>query len=259
MKNAPTFARNAPVLGRENLSVRVSEFLVDHIRRNRLKSGDKVPSEIQASTTLKISRGIVREAYRSLQAAGVIEIESGRRPRVGALKNTAFTQLLRHALSTQQASTDESLDLRQAVEVRAAELAAVRRNDDQISMLRNAADGMRRTQKTPDDFVQYDIQFHQVIGEATGNILFQLVSGGLRESLETSIRAGLERRTTQTQLERVVETHEAIVDAIEAQQSTRAGYLMTIHFDEAKNALRGLFPDQPKIKDIRQGNLVGVA
>jgi DNA-binding GntR family transcriptional regulator len=58
--------------------------------------------------------------------------------------------------------------------------------------------------------------------------------------METSIRAGLESRTNRRQLTRIVETHSAIVDAIESRQTTRAGYIMKIHFDEAKDALRGV-------------------
>ena len=58
--------------------------------------------------------------------------------------------------------------------------------------------------------------------------------------METSIRAGLESRTNRVQLTRIVETHSAIVDAIASRQATRAGYIMKVHFDEAKDALRGV-------------------
>jgi GntR family transcriptional regulator, transcriptional repressor for pyruvate dehydrogenase complex len=102
-----------------------------------------------------------------------------------------------------------------------------------------AVAGMRRTQRNPDRFVPHDICFHETIGKATGNPLFALLAGPLRECLGVSIRAGLESRTTQAQLSRVVDTHAAIVDAIEAQLAMKAADLMIVHFEEAKDALRG--------------------
>ena len=45
-----------------NLSERVTKHLVRYIRENGLRTGDKVPSEVQASLDLGISRGVVRQA-----------------------------------------------------------------------------------------------------------------------------------------------------------------------------------------------------
>jgi DNA-binding GntR family transcriptional regulator len=49
---------------------------------------------------------------------------------------------------------------------------------------------------------------------------------------------GLRSRSTVAQIEKIVDTHQAIVEAIEAQQPSRARNLMALHFDEAKNALQ---------------------
>src|SRR4029079_1273074 len=118
-----------------NLSDRVAHYLMDHIRTNHLASGERLPSEVRLSADLKISRGIVREAYRALGSGGILEISNGRSPRVGALRSTSFVHLLQHALATQQASTEQALDLRAAIEVRSAELAAEKRSADDIEAL----------------------------------------------------------------------------------------------------------------------------
>ena len=241
MKSSP-----APV--HRNLSDRVAQHLMEYIRENGLTSGEKVPSEMRISSDLKISRGIVREAYRSLRSAGIIEISAGRSPRVGALTNTSFTHLLQHALSTQQASPAQVLDLRAAIEVRAAELAAEKRSATDISALRRAVSAMRRSgSRHSDQFVQNDMHFHAVIGNATANPLFSLIASALREAMEASIRAGLQSRTTQAQLVQVVDSHQDIVDAIEARDPARAAASMAHHFVEAKNALHGVFPSSLKV------------
>jgi GntR family transcriptional regulator, transcriptional repressor for pyruvate dehydrogenase complex len=227
------------------LSDHVVQYIVEYIREHELQSGDRMPSEVKISAGLKISRGIVREAFRSLSAAGILEVGVGRWPKVGALNNILLTHVMRHALSTRQVSPEQVLDLRCSIEVRAAELAAEMCTPKDVKDLRAAVAGMNRAMKKPDRFVPQDVRFHEIISGATGNPLFQLLVGTLRECMETSIRAGLERRTTQTQLVRIVETHSAIVDAIESRQSTRAGYIMRVHFDEAKDALHGV-TDEPK-------------
>jgi GntR family transcriptional repressor for pyruvate dehydrogenase complex len=222
----------------ENLADRVADHLIHYIRENGLTSGQRLPSEVQVAAKLKISRGIVREAYRSLRAAGVIEVAPGRAPRVGTLSNAAFIQLLQHALATRQTAPEEVLDLRNAVETRAAEIAAAHRTDKHLLLLQKAVDGMRRHVSDASRFVRHDVLFHEAIAAATGNPLFELVSNALRASLEASIRAGLDGPITEARLMRVVETHQAIVDAIEARQPARAAFLMTVHFEEAKEGIQ---------------------
>jgi DNA-binding FadR family transcriptional regulator len=225
----------------KNLAGHVTNHIFTYVREKQLKSGDKLPSEVRISADLKISRGIVREAFRSLSSAGIIEVGAGKSPKVGALNSALLTHLMLHALSTRQVSPEQVLDLRSSIEVHAAELAAQRRSDPDIGQLRAAVSGMKAALRNPDKFVLHDMRFHQIISGATGNPLFQIIGGAMRECMEKSIRAGLESRTARTQLVQIVETHSTIVDAIEAGRATRAGQLMRLHFDEAKNALREYF------------------
>lgn len=228
-------------LASNTLAERVVQYVVDYIRERELQSGDRMPSEVKISAELNISRGIVREAFRSLSAAGILEVGAGRSPRVGALNNALLTNVMRHALYTRQVSPEQVLDLRCSIEVRAAELAAEMCTAKDVADLRLAVAGMSRAlKKNTDRWVENDIRFHEIISGATGNPLFRLLVGTLRDCMESSIRAGLESRTTRAQLARIVETHSALVDAIEARQATRAGYVMKVHFDEAKEALRGV-------------------
>jgi len=221
-----------------NLSKRVTQYLIKHIHDNDLKPGDRVPSEVKLSGELKISRGVVRQAYHSLRTAGILEIAMGRSPRVGELSHDSFAPLFNHALTTAQASIEDVLELRVAIEIHAAELAAIHRTQGHVEALRKAVEGMRKNVKDHDRFARIDVRFHQLLGNATGNYLFEIFGRALRTPLESSIRTGLRSRETLAQIEKVVDTHEAIVDAIEAQHQSRARQIMEYHFNEAKQALR---------------------
>lgn len=220
-----------------NVADRVARYLVGHIRRNRLAPGAPLPSEVEASAELGVSRGIVREVYRSLSTAGIVETANGRRPRVSRISNRVLTQLLQHALSTRQISARDMLELRRPIELLAVELAATKRTDDDVALLRRAVAAMKATGLRREAFVQADIRFHEIIGRATGNPLFGLIVSALRESMELSVRIGV--RSPRADFQQVVKTHQEIVDAIEAGQSERASRLMALHFDEARaNVLR---------------------
>lgn len=221
----------------ESLSDRVSRYIIEYIRTNRLGAGDKIPSEIRVSADLQISRGIVREAYRSLRAAGILEIFNGCAPRVGQINSKAFTQLLQHALSTQQASVEQILDLRSSIEVRAAELAAINRSETDVAALERELDGFDNAKRHREEWVASDMRFHFIIGEASGNPFFGLLSNALRESLEASIRIGFASRTKQGELDDMVTTHKRLAQAIIAGDADKARHYMAIHFDEARTAI----------------------
>lgn len=148
---------------------------------------------------------------------------------------------MHHALTTEQVSVEDVLELRFAVEIHAAELAATHRTEAQVEGLKKLVEGMRKTVNDHDRFARIDVRFHQLLGKATGNALFEIFSRTLHGSLESSIRMGLRSRSTLAQIERIVDTHQEIVEAIEAQQPSRARKLMARHFEEAKSALQGAF------------------
>lgn len=217
---------------------RVATLLVDHIRRNRLPAGSAMPSEIQTSADLQVSRGVVREAYRSLSSAGLVDIANGRAPRVGQISNRSLLRVVQHALWTHQASAEQILELRQAIEERAAELASTQRTPAQVETLRRAVAGMRAAGMKVESYVKADLRFHETLGAATGNPLFGLVSSALREAMGASIRTSLAGRRSRAELFRAIDTHEKLVDAIERQRPREARRLMIRHYAEALTAVR---------------------
>lgn len=234
-----------------SLSDRVVQHLVDHIRQHRLTWGAPIPSEVRLSGELEVSRGIVREAYRSLEAAGILEIANGRSPRVGRLNNRAFIQFLQHALYTEQASQEQVFEVRSSIEVRAAELAALRRTEDDAEALGREVAAMRAAVRRRERFVQADVRFHEIIGRATDNPLFALLGSALREPLDLTIRAGFDSRHSRAELDRVVEIHAGIAGAIASRSPVKARRLMRVHFEEARQFVLGRISRAPRRRTKR--------
>jgi GntR family transcriptional regulator, transcriptional repressor for pyruvate dehydrogenase complex len=219
---------------------RVIDFIFDYIRENELSIGAALPSELRTSTKLDISRSIVREAFRSLEVAGIIDKANGRAPRVGPLNSSFLTHLLVHALSTKQISVKQVLALRSSVEVSAAEQAAKRRTPSDILRLREATAGMRQSIKKLDSFVLHDLDFHDLINRASGNPLVELICEAMHECMQESMRVGLLKRRSERDIFKVVEIHEAIADAIAQGDAAKAGMCMNKHFEDTQKAFSRL-------------------
>jgi GntR family transcriptional repressor for pyruvate dehydrogenase complex len=219
------------------LTDQVTRYVIEHIRGFGLAPGEEVPSEVRTSAELKISRGVVREAYRSLRGAGILDISNGRPPRVGHLNNKAFLQIVEHGLTTQQVTVEHIIDLRSSIEIRSAELAAVNRTATHAKALEQKIDEFGKFQA--EKWVETDIQFHVIIAEASGNPFFRLLSCALLQSMEVSIRVGLNRRTMPEQIDQMMETHKRLAQAIVAGDPENAGREMIVHFSEARAAILG--------------------
>ncbi len=219
---------------------RVIDFIFDYIRENELSIGAALPSELRTSTQLNISRSIVREAFRSLEVAGIIEKENGRAPKVGPLNSSFLTRLLVHALSTKQISVRQVLALRSSVEVSAAEQAAKHRTRSEILRLREATMGMRQSVKKLDAFVLYDLDFHDLINRASGNPLVEMICEAMHGCMQESMRLGLLKRRSPRDVLKVVEIHEAIADAIAQGDAAKARMCMNKHFEDTQRAFSNL-------------------
>lgn len=73
-----------------------------------------LPGEAPIAPGLGISRGVVREAFRSLAALHVIDIASSRRPRVNAIDHSVPALRIEHAVETSRVTVRQTLDVRRA-------------------------------------------------------------------------------------------------------------------------------------------------
>jgi len=218
---------------RPTLSAQVARHLIDLITRESLKPGDAVPSEVQICKDLGVSRGSVREAYRTLAALGILEIESGRRPRLQAMNPHVLAQVFGYALSTAQVDPTHVLETRRAIEVQGAQLAARHATDGHKRILTELAATMRSALGDRDHArrMTADMAIHTTLAEASLNPLNSLLLAALREPLEQLMHIDLGGRRTEAELLRIVDAHDSIVERVCAGDAVGAGAAMAYHFD----------------------------
>ncbi len=222
-------------LDKPTLSSRVAQHLLDMITRERLRPGDAVPSEVAICRKLEVSRGSVREAYRTLAALGVLEIETGRRPRLKAMNPQVLAQIFGYALTTAQVTLRQVMETRRAIELQTAQLAARHANEAQRRCLRELIQQMRAAMGDHARRMAADMAMHTTLAEASQNPLNVLILGALRAPLEESMRLDLGGGRSEAELIRIVDAHEAIVDRVCAGDAVGAGNAMAYHFDLSVN------------------------
>jgi GntR family transcriptional repressor for pyruvate dehydrogenase complex len=215
---------------RPTLSALVARHLLELVNREKLRPGDRVPSEVQIGRDLQVSRGSVREAYRALAALGILEIESGRRPRLRPIDSKVLVQVIDYALNTAQVSVAHVIETRRAIELQTAQLAARYATEAQRATLRDLVAQMRSAGSDYARRMASDTAIHTVIAQASGNPLNSLLLNALRTPLEAAVRIHLDDKR-QSELIRVIDAHDAVVERICAGDSVGAVSAMSYHYD----------------------------
>jgi GntR family transcriptional regulator, transcriptional repressor for pyruvate dehydrogenase complex len=218
-------------LQRPTLSAHVARHILELVTRDRLRPGDRVPSEVQIGRDLQVSRGSVREAYRSLAALGILEIESGRRPRLRPICPKALAQVFDYALNTAQVERVHVWETRRAIELQTAQLAARHATEAQRRTLRDLLAQMRSAAMDHALRAASDIAIHSAIAEASGNPLNVLLLSALRSPLQNSARIDFDDKRSERELIRVIEAHATVVERICAADPAGAACAMSHHFD----------------------------
>ncbi|MBV8679884.1 MAG: FadR family transcriptional regulator [Aquitalea sp.] len=220
------------------LSAQVCNYLLNFIDKRQLIPGMEVPSEMQLIDTLGVSRGVIREAFRSLSTLGILEISSGKRPRVDTCKPAAMETIFRNAMATQQISAQQILDVRCALEMGCAEQAAQCGSAEDFFTLRQQMKMLRHVFGDHEQFIIQDSLFHLQIAKASGNPLYSLMIEALRTPLANSISAGLDARDASPGYESIIQLHQHIVDAICDRDPAAAKLAVARHFASATQALQ---------------------
>ncbi len=224
--------------------------IVEQIQRDKLKAGDRLPSERQLIEILHVSRSSVREALQGLIAMGLVEsrpgqgwfVVDGRGRLVPDIDSLALADNLQREMHL------HLIEARRAIESLIARLAAERSTPEGVSRLR---EHLAAYKKAPfgraggRHGVSPHNALHLALAEMTGNPFFVPVVDNLLRAVPQSLR---ERETAilkTAELRRVTEDelamHEAIVTAVERKDGQAAYDAMDYHLDYERRLVLRIF------------------
>lgn len=210
--------------------------LKDAVISGQLKAGDKLPSERELTGNFQVSRGVVREAIRALEALGFVTIRHG--PAGGAYVNDLnFDRVSGTFLDLYLANRltmPEVYQVRLHIEPEVARLAALKVNDQSRRRLREALEAEKLPFSSINDRMLKLTQVHFILAEMCENFLFEAMVNFMIK-LTHRIVAAL-RPEDHDALHRAGE-HDLIVEAVINRAPKQAQMAMLKHLQKFSKSL----------------------
>ncbi len=208
----------------------VSDQLMELIISQALMPGRELPSEAELAGLFGVGKSSIREALRSLEALGVVEIRHGKRAIVKYPSAEPVEKVFKYVIFCTQSGLGDILEMRSILEMEAVSLAAQRRSEQQLKNIKTALDVfVSSIQSSAEEFIENDMAFHISIADAAENIVLTYTLHAYREVILESIKRlfiPLEQRDPEGLLKR----HINIYESIAAQDPIAARKAMEVHF-----------------------------
>lgn len=222
-------------IGQGKLHERVVEAITDRILNGDLNPGDALPPEPQLCQQFGVSRTVIREAMKMLQARGLIEVIQGKGTLVSSNLYEISSDILRMALQQKQTTLMELWEVRRILEVEVAGLAAERATEEDLREMEQALELMWSKPGEVEGYVDADLAFHDALTRAAYNIVMNLITRSVGELLRHSRRVSFRGPD---RVKEAVSAHEAIYQAVAARDPQAAREAMRRHLDETAADLR---------------------
>jgi GntR family transcriptional repressor for pyruvate dehydrogenase complex len=232
-EDAPAWPRFA-VVDRSTLPEEIAARLLDLIRAEQLRPGDKLPPERELAAEMHVSRPVLREALRALSIMNVVEIRQGAGTYITALEPQQLVSHLDFVFSKDPVALSQVIETRRIVEVGNVRLAALRITPDEVADLEALLKRLRAAVDDAERFAELDIAFHDAVCEAAGNFLLvqfmRIINTLGKVSRERTGAAAATRR-------RALKDHEAILAALRTRDPAAAAAAMEAHLVHVEAAL----------------------
>jgi len=206
------------------LSESISRQLRSDILSGGLPPGTKLPSERELSLQFKVSRNIVREVLRRLEAQQLIEIAPGRGSYVSQrspIDARGYDALYR----TSRPTVRQVMDARILIETETVALATQKASDAEVAAIRAAHEAVLKASDVVGK-AQADVDFHDAIATAAGNPVLRIMLASISGMMfEVMLRSNANPDDTDPG----VPHHPEIVAAIEARDVALARHCMYEH------------------------------
>jgi DNA-binding FadR family transcriptional regulator len=159
---------------------RLASSIREQILSGELRPGDRLPTEPELSNHYHVSRNTAREALRALASQGLLAVKRGVRGGtfVSAPSPAQISESLQTGLALLTTSTHLSVsalvDIREMLEVPAAEMAARQRTEEELDCIRGAL--FDPATVNPRTVFASNRDFHTWVLRATHNPLLEVLA-----------------------------------------------------------------------------------
>ena len=230
------------VVQRTKLSDQVADQLRSMSTGKQYRPGEKLPVEAELAAQFGVSRITVREAMHKLDIMGIVDVRQGAGTFVREITPNAYIKTLLPMLSMDNNSLKDIFEIRQIIECKSAELAALNATPEDLAQVKLPLSKMAETARTGKlrQYNELDVQFHYAVAKCTHNQILITIQELLSDLVEGSISMGI---TPLNALEHSVIFHRKIYEAIAKHDSISAAGLMNAHIEGGVNYAKNIMQD----------------
>lgn len=221
---------------------RVHETVARQIRQailsGKYRPGDRLPVERELVESFRVSRSAVRQAILLLHQQGLLDVRQGSGG--GAFVRDTGLQPVLHAIEnvigTRQITPGQFFAAKLTLEPVITAAAAEHVTPEILDRLRASVASGRQMLADHQELMAHAAEFHEIIAEATGNPVLELVLVALVRIAEATPQF---QHASEQNWEQILDEHEQLVDAFERRAAEDVHELMVRHL----GSLNDIFAD----------------
>ncbi|MBO0906062.1 FadR/GntR family transcriptional regulator [Jiella sonneratiae] len=222
---------------RATFADRVYHLLYSRISNGEYQANQKLPPETRLAQEFDVSRPILRLALERLRSEGLVYSRQG----AGSYVRAPQTRALGFARVETIADIQRCYEFRLTLEVDAAAMAAVRRNDASLREMDEALTLLSRATGSLTHREDADYAFHLAVTRAANNQYYEASMRALREHIHVGMKMHGQSLMSggAKGLEEVFAEHTAIFAAIRGGDAEAARRVMRQHITNSRDRLFG--------------------
>jgi GntR family transcriptional regulator, transcriptional repressor for pyruvate dehydrogenase complex len=222
---------NTHLLGSPSRGDLIVPILIEYINDMKFAEGDKLPSEIELSSTLGVGARSLREALLSLKMLGLVQSRHGAGWYVAKFDPATNLSKILSPLLQRFSGADilQVFEARLGVEPLIALLAAKNITKEGLERLGQVLEVMRQNaNKNMNEFFSADRKFHDILAQECGNIVLLLQNSILAGLFQSMLRV-----VPEATAEVVLHDHEEMYIKVKAGDAEGAATVAKRHVELA--------------------------
>lgn len=167
--NSAIFKKKLKTIDTSSLVDKVEKSLVEILQQKKLKIGDSIPTELELTETLGVSRTVIREALLRLRMMGLIESKKKKGAVITSPDLFAIVSKSMNPHILDQETLKEIFELRLVLEIGMADFLFKRKKEKDIEELKIIVSKEPEITDQHLFNISHEIAFHGKLYEITGN------------------------------------------------------------------------------------------
>ena len=222
-----------PQLDQRSARETVQSYLTDLIVNGDLKAGDRLPSESDLATSFGVSRVVIREAMKVLEALGLVTISQGKGSLVSEASSSDAEAPIALLLARGAIGLEDIWQARSVLDTGIAELAALMRTPEQLRHMHETLSLWTDPNSDLDTLIAADERFHELLVQATGNPVLILLAQTTANLLHNARKLSLSSPVSGPD----IDGHRMILEAVRNKDPRAAHDAMEAHLQHFRRDL----------------------